>query len=62
MIPTKGCELSSDELDAFCKGQIAHYKIPKYWLWTESFPLTVTGKPLKYVLQELANEQLFGKK
>ena len=43
----------------YCKDQIAHYKIPKYWLWTQAFPLTVTGKPLKYILQADANQKLF---
>jgi fatty-acyl-CoA synthase len=42
---------------AFCSGQIAHYKIPRYIRFVEAFPMTVTGKIQKYVLrQQMAAE------
>lgn len=42
---------------AFCSGQIAHYKIPRYIRFVEAFPMTVTGKIQKYLLrQQMAAE------
>jgi fatty-acyl-CoA synthase len=43
---------SEDEIRAFCKGQIAHYKIPRYIRFVESFPTTVTGKIQKFVIRD----------
>ena len=37
---------------AFCKGQIAHYKIPRYIRFVDSFPMTVTGKVQKFIMRE----------
>lgn len=37
--------LSGSEILSFCKGSIAHYKVPKYAKIVEKFALTVTGKP-----------------
>lgn len=37
-----------------CKGKIAHYKVPKYWMVVEDFPMTVTGKVQKFKIRELA--------
>jgi fatty-acyl-CoA synthase len=45
-------DVSTDELVAYCKGQIAHYKIPKYWKLVDAFPMTVTGKIRKVVMRE----------
>jgi fatty-acyl-CoA synthase len=42
------------ELRDFCQGQIAHFKIPRYWRFTDAFPMTVTGKIQKYKLREMA--------
>jgi fatty-acyl-CoA synthase len=42
--------LGSDQ--AFCKGQIAHYKIPRYIRFVDSFPMTVTGKVQKFIMRE----------
>ncbi|UJW83108.1 AMP-binding protein [Hydrogenophaga sp. SL48] len=53
-----GATLSEDELRAFCKGQIAHYKIPRYIRFVESFPMTVTGKIQKFVMREMMKEEL----
>lgn len=35
-----------------CRGNIAHYKIPKYVKFVEALPLTVTGKPQKFILKK----------
>ena len=41
-----------DELREFCRGQIAHYKIPRYVRFVDEFPMTVTGKVQKFVMRE----------
>lgn len=47
-----GADLREDEVRAFCKSQIAHYKIPRYVKFVESFPTTVTGKVQKFAMRE----------
>ena len=47
-----------EELHSYCKGHIAHYKIPKYVRLVESFPLTVTGKVKKNEMRHITNELL----
>ncbi|XDV44438.1 hypothetical protein PO909_012721 [Leuciscus waleckii] len=39
-----GQEWTAEELKAFCKGKIAHYKVPRYVTFVQGYPLTVTGK------------------
>jgi fatty-acyl-CoA synthase len=53
-----GGELSEDQLRDFCRGQIAHYKIPRYIKFVDSFPMTVTGKVQKFKMREAAIEEL----
>jgi fatty-acyl-CoA synthase len=47
-----GVEATAEEIRAFCQGQIAHYKVPRYVHFLESFPLTITGKIRKNILRE----------
>ncbi len=56
--PRAGEDVSEDEIRAFCKGQIAHYKIPRYVRFVESFPMTVTGKVQKFIIREQMIEEL----
>jgi fatty-acyl-CoA synthase len=49
---------SAEEMRAYCEGQIAYYKIPRYWRFTDSFPMTVTGKVQKYLMREQATREL----
>lgn len=49
-----GVCLTADELRAACMGRIATFKIPQYWKFVESFPLTVTGKVQKFRMREMA--------
>ena len=52
-----GMSASEEEIREFCRGQIAHYKIPRYVRFVEGFPMTVTGKIQKYLLrQQMADE------
>jgi fatty-acyl-CoA synthase len=43
---------TAEEVRAFCQGQIAHYKIPRYVKFVDAFPMTVTGKIQKFVMRE----------
>ncbi len=49
-----GFEVSSDELREYCKGQISTFKIPKYWKFTDEFPMTVSGKIRKIEMREVS--------
>lgn len=53
-----GQTLGEDELKAFCKGQIAHYKVPRYVKFVDEFPMTVTGKIQKFKMREEATHEL----
>jgi fatty-acyl-CoA synthase len=52
MILKPGAEADDAELRAFCDGQIAHYKVPRYFRFVDAFPMTVTGKIQKFLLRE----------
>jgi len=54
----EGASLSTDDLDAYCRGTIATYKIPRYWKLVDGFPMTVTGKIQKFRMREQAVEEL----
>jgi fatty-acyl-CoA synthase len=47
-----GADLTAQDVRGYCQGKIAHYKIPRYVHFTESFPMTVTGKVQKYKMRE----------
>jgi len=53
-----GAVLSGEDVREFCRGQIAHYKVPRYVKVVESFPMTVTGKVQKFKMREMAIEEL----
>ena len=48
----------AEEIREFCKGKIAHYKIPRYIKMATEFPMTVTGKVQKFRMREMAIEEL----
>ena len=53
----EGHKCSEEEIRNFCKGKIAHFKIPRYIRFVEEYPMTITGKVQKYVIREqMANE------
>lgn len=59
----EGFSLTEEELVNFCKGQIAHYKVPKYWKFVQEFPMTISGKIRKVEMREMAIKELgLGKK
>ena len=53
-----GAILVNIELAAFCTGQIATFKIPRYWKIVTELPMTVTGKVQKFRMRELAVAEL----
>ncbi|GEJ59474.1 AMP-binding protein [Anaeromyxobacter diazotrophicus] len=53
-----GATATAEELRAFCKGKIATYKIPRYWKFVDTFPMTVTGKVQKFKMREQAIAEL----
>jgi fatty-acyl-CoA synthase len=53
-----GVPATAEEIQAFCRERISHYKVPRYIKFTDSFPMTVTGKIQKYKLREQAVAEL----
>ena len=51
-----GMEASEEEIRAFCKGQIAYYKIPEHIRFVDAFPATLSGKIQKYKMREFEVE------
>ena len=58
VIAREGAELDPEALRDFCRGKIAHYKVPRYISLCTEFPMTVTGKIQKYKLREQAIDEL----
>jgi fatty-acyl-CoA synthase len=58
VILREGESCGEEDVRGFCEGQIAHFKVPRYVLFVDEFPMTVTGKIQKYKLREQALEQL----
>jgi fatty-acyl-CoA synthase len=52
-----GVRLTEEEVRAFCRGRIAHYKVPRYVAFVDEFPTTVTGKVQKFKLRALGIER-----
>jgi len=47
-----GVAANEEEIKAFCRDQIAHYKVPRYVKFVDEFPMTVTGKIQKFIMRE----------
>lgn len=54
----EGFGASEEELGAFCRQRVAHFKVPRYWKVVKEFPMTVTGKVQKYRMREIAISEL----
>lgn len=50
--------VNADDLQAFCKGKIAHFKIPRNYKFVDEFPMTVTGKIQKFKMREISIEEM----
>ena len=53
-----GEQLTAEEVRAFCQGQIAHNKIPRYVEFVDEFPMTVTGKIQKFLMRDTVETRL----
>ena len=58
VVPAEGHELSVADLDAYCRGKVASFKIPRYLMPVREFPMTPSGKVQKFKLREMAVEIL----
>ncbi|MCW2601321.1 MAG: AMP-binding protein [Frankiales bacterium] len=54
----EGSTLTGDALREWCKGSVAHYKVPRYVRITDEFPMTITGKVQKFKMREVSVEEL----
>ena len=50
--------VTEDSIREFCKGRIAHYKVPRYVKFANDFPMTVTGKIRKIEMRETSIKEL----
>jgi len=53
-----GASITDAELRDFCRGQIAHFKVPRHIRFVEALPMTVTGKAQKFVMREAMVKEL----
>jgi len=55
--PHPGQSLTAEEIREFCRGQMAHFKIPKRIRFVQEFPMTITGKIQKFRMRDVETEQ-----
>ena len=58
VIPKAGFSLAPEDIQDFCRGRISNFKVPKYVVFVDQYPMTASGKIQKYKLREMA-AQLF---
>jgi len=58
IILKEGKTATGESMRAFCDQKIAHYRIPKYWKFVSSFPMTISGKVRKVEMRQIAVEEL----
>ncbi|HKF80078.1 MAG TPA: AMP-binding protein [Thermoleophilaceae bacterium] len=58
MVAREGSQPSEDSIRDFCRGKIAHTKVPRYIRFVDEFPMTVTGKVQKFKMRETAIREL----
>ncbi len=58
IITRPGVACTEDEVRAFCRDQIAHYKVPRYIRFVDELPVTVTGKPQKFLMRDAMMREL----
>ena len=51
-------KLDEEGVREFCRGQIAHYKVPRYIRFVDAFPMTITGKVQKFRMREVMKQEL----
>jgi fatty-acyl-CoA synthase len=58
VIARAGASLDEDSVREHCRGRLAHFKVPRYVIFTDEFPMTVTGKVQKFKMREASIERL----
>jgi fatty-acyl-CoA synthase len=58
VVPRSGASPTEDSIRDFCRSRLAHYKVPRYVVFTDGFPMTVTGKVQKFKMREDAIARL----
>jgi fatty-acyl-CoA synthase len=58
IIAKPGQAVTEDEVRDFCRGQIAHYKVPRHIRFVREFPMTVTGKIQKFRIRDIMKAEL----
>jgi len=58
IILRSGASATADDIRDFCRGQIAHYKIPRHIRFVDAFPMTITGKVQKFVMRQASIAEL----
>lgn len=56
VIKKAGYDFTEEDIRDFCRGKISRYKVPKYVSFIKSYPMTASGKVMKYKLRELSHE------
>ncbi len=58
IIPHEGVTLDAEAIQAYCRAEIAGFKVPKYIRFVESYPTTVTGKVQKFIMRHMAMDEM----
>jgi fatty-acyl-CoA synthase len=58
IIPHDGVTIEAEDVKAFCRKQIAGFKVPKFVKFVDAFPTTVTGKVQKFIMRHMAMEEM----
>jgi len=58
VVAKPGCEISAEDVRTYCRGQIAHFKVPRHVRIVTELPMTITGKPQKFIMRDRMVEML----
>jgi fatty-acyl-CoA synthase len=58
VIVRPGASLDEDAVREYCRGRLAHFKVPRYVIFADEFPMTITGKVQKFKMRETSIERL----
>ena len=58
VVTEPGRQLTVEDVDAFCRGKMASFKIPRHLMLMDDYPMTSSGKVQKYILREMAQQRL----
>jgi fatty-acyl-CoA synthase len=58
VIVRAGASLDDDGVREYCRGRLAHFKVPRYVIFVDEFPMTITGKVQKFKMREASIERL----